>query len=186
MTAISTRIQWLHRKLSTNSYPNAQRIAERFHISHRQAQRDIDNLKKKFGAPIAYDPAKLGFYYTQPFSLPVLITSDNDDSYIPEIATVRDESEYGATEAIIQMQIPYTATVTLPDRLSAVELGSYITAKAGTHSYLCEFHSVERFIGALISLGSDFRVEEPKWLQEKLVESAKLILKNHKEEPEDE
>ena len=53
MTAASTRIQWLHKKLLTGSYPNAQRMAERFHMSHRQAQRDIDYLRRELGAPIA-------------------------------------------------------------------------------------------------------------------------------------
>ena len=39
------RIQWLHEELVRNTYPNAARLAERFHISRRQAQRDIDFLK---------------------------------------------------------------------------------------------------------------------------------------------
>lgn len=88
MTPASTRIQWLHKKLLTRSYPNAQRMAERFHMSHRQAQRDIDCLRKKLGAPIAYDNARRGFYYTADYTLPVLLTSDNDESYIPEISAV--------------------------------------------------------------------------------------------------
>lgn len=41
----NTRIQWLHKKMTMNSYPNAQRLAERFGISHRQAQRDMDYLR---------------------------------------------------------------------------------------------------------------------------------------------
>ena len=45
----NTRIQWLHKKMTMNSYPNAQRLAERFGISHRQAQRDFTYLKKELG-----------------------------------------------------------------------------------------------------------------------------------------
>ena len=41
------RIQWFHKKVMDMSYPNAMRLSERFHISHRQAQRDVDYLKKK-------------------------------------------------------------------------------------------------------------------------------------------
>ena len=41
----NVRIQWLHGELTRNTYPNAARLAERFHISRRQAQRDIDFLK---------------------------------------------------------------------------------------------------------------------------------------------
>ena len=81
----NTRIQWLHKKMTLNSYPNAQRLAERFGISHRQAQRDLNYLRCELGAPIEYDNSKKGFYYSHAFSLPVLISSDNDDLYIPEI-----------------------------------------------------------------------------------------------------
>ena len=52
------RIQWLHKKLSMKSYPNAQRLAERFGISHRQAQRDFDYMRRELGAPIAYDNSR--------------------------------------------------------------------------------------------------------------------------------
>lgn len=180
MTAASTRIQWLHKKLMTGSYPNAQRMAERFHMSHRQAQRDIDYLRKELGAPVAYDSARRGFYYTAAFTLPVLVTSDNDESYIPEISAVRNAEEYGAEEAIIQMQIPYSAVLTLPGKLSAVELAPYITAKVGPNRYHCEFHSIEKFVGTLFTLDADFTIEEPEWLREKLLRASERILKNHK------
>ena len=73
----NTRIQWLHKKMTMKSFPNAQRLAERFGISHRQAQRDLDYLRRELGAPIEYDAKKKGFYYTSPFVLPLLISSDN-------------------------------------------------------------------------------------------------------------
>lgn len=180
MTAASTRIQWLHKKLMTGSYPNAQRMAERFGMSHRQAQRDIDYLRKVLGAPIAYNGARRGFYYTADYTLPVLVTSDNDDSYIPEIAAVRSKEEYGADEAIIQMQIPYSATLVLPGRLAAVELAPYIVSKAGADRYYCEFHSIDKFIGTLYSLNIDFTLEEPAWLRDRLVDTAERILRNHR------
>ena len=46
----NTRIQWLHKRILNQSYPNAQRLAERFHISHRQAQRDLEVLRNKMRA----------------------------------------------------------------------------------------------------------------------------------------
>ena len=179
MTPASTRIQWLHKKLLTRSYPNAQRMAERFHMSHRQAQRDIDCLRKKLGAPIAYDNARRGFYYTADYTLPVLLTSDNDESYIPEISTVRNTEEYGADETIIQMQIPYSATLLLPGRLSAVELSPYIVSRLGQNRYVCEFHSIEKFMGTLLTLNADFVIEEPEWLRDRLTSTAQRILRNH-------
>lgn len=174
----NTRIQWLHKKMTMKSYPNAQRLAERFGISHRQAQRDMDYLRRELGAPIAYDNSRKGFYYTQAFVLPVLFSSDNDDLYMPEIFNA-ERKDLAADESIIQMQIPYTATVEIKNKLTALELSSYIIAKQPRERYVCEFHSVEKFIGILLSLDSDFRVIEPYWLRERLVRAAKRVLDNN-------
>jgi predicted DNA-binding transcriptional regulator YafY len=178
----NTRIQWLHKKLTMGSYPNAQRLAERFKISHRQAQRDLEYLKKELGAPIAYDNSRKGFYYTQPYVLPLLFSSDNDDSYIPEIFDVNSRRELGADSSIIQMQIPYTATVEIRNKLTVLELTNYIIAKKPANRYVCEFHSIEKFIGMLLSIEEDFRVIEPYWLRERLVRSARRVLQNNEAE----
>jgi predicted DNA-binding transcriptional regulator YafY len=167
-----------------NSYPNAQRLAERFHISHRQAQRDLDYLRRELEAPIAYDNSRKGFYYTSPFTLPLLLTSDNDELYIPEILTVKSRQELAADESIIQMQIPYTATVELDNKLAAIELSPYIIAKLSKNRYSCEFHSIEKFIGILLSMESDFRLVEPDWLKERLLRCARRVLRNHPSEDE--
>ena len=86
--AANNRIQWLHKKITEYSYPNAMRLAERFNVSHRQAQRDVDFLRKQLGAPIEYDAEHKGFYYTTDFSLPVLLTSDNDESYMGVVSSI--------------------------------------------------------------------------------------------------
>ena len=174
----NTRIQWLHKKMTMNSFPNAQRLAERFGISHRQAQRDLDYLRRELGAPIAYDNSRKGFFYTHPFVLPVLFSSDNDDLYIPEIFNAKNQ-DLAADESIIQMQIPYSATVEIQNKLTALELSAYIISKEAKNRYVCEFHSIERFIGLLLSLDSDFRVIEPFWLRERIVRSAKRVLNNN-------
>ena len=180
----NTRIQWLHKKMTSNSYPNAQRLAERFGISHRQAQRDLDYLRRELGAPIEYDKARKGFYYTRVFSLPLLISSDNDDLYLPEIFNA-EERELAADESIIQMQIPYTATVQIKNKLTALELSRYIVAKHSRDCYTCEFHSIEKFIGLLLSLDADFRVIEPLWLRERILCAARRVLENHQNEDEE-
>ena len=71
------RIQWIHKRLSENSYPNCNHLAERFSISHRQAQRDIDYLRDQLGAPICYDSSRKGFYYSGPYTLPFLFASSS-------------------------------------------------------------------------------------------------------------
>lgn len=177
----NTRIQWLHKKMTLNSYPNAQRLAERFGISHRQAQRDLNYLRCELGAPIEYDNSKKGFYYSHAFSLPVLISSDNDDLYIPEIFNA-EQTEIAAEESIIQMQIPYSATVEIRNKLTALELNRYVIARQGKDRYVCEFHSIEKFIGLLLSLDTDFRLIEPYWLRERIVRSARRVLGNNEDQ----
>lgn len=181
----NTRIQWLHKKIAQNSYPNAQRLAERFKISHRQAQRDLDYLRRKLSAPIEYDNRRKGFYYSQPFTLPLLLTSDNDEFYIPEVFNVKSRQELVAEESIIQMQIPYSATIEVEDKLTALELSKYIIAREPRNRYICEFHSIEKFIGLLLSMDSDFKLIEPAWLREKIVSGAKRVLKNNNNEEND-
>jgi predicted DNA-binding transcriptional regulator YafY len=176
----NTRIQWLHKKMTMNSYPNAQRLAERFGISHRQAQRDMDYLRRELGAPIAYDNSRKGFFYTKPYVLPVLFSTDNDDLYMPEIFNAGN-GELAADESIIQMQIPYTATVEIANKLTALELSRYIIAKQPKNRYICEFHSIEKFIGILLSMDADFRLVEPCWLRERLVRTARRVLINNQE-----
>ena len=72
------RIQWLHKYIVNMRYPNASRLAERFGISHRQAQRDVTSLREDFGAPLAYSADHRGFYYTQEFSLPSYTTDESE------------------------------------------------------------------------------------------------------------
>ena len=172
------RIQWLHKKLTLKGYPNAQRLAERFGISHRQAQRDFDYLKKELQAPLAYDGSRKGFYYTAPFVLPVLLSSDNDDVYMPEVFNAQKE-DLGADASVIQMQLPYSATVEIPNKLTALELSQYIVAKKPHHRYLCEFHSIEKFLGLLLSIDADVRLVEPYWLRERILRCARRIIANN-------
>ena len=181
MMNANTRIQWLHKKLTMKSYPNAQRLAERFGISHRQAQRDFEYLRRELGAPIAYDNSRKGFYYEENYVLPVLLSSDNDDVYIPEIFNVHSKQELAADESIIQMQIPYSATIEIKNKLTALELSNYIVAREPHDRYVCEFHSVEKFLGMLLSMDADFRIVEPYWLREKILRSAKRVVENNKD-----
>lgn len=174
----NTRIQWLHKKMTMKSYPNAQRLAERFGISHRQAQRDLDYLRRELGAPIEYDAKRKGFYYASPFVLPLLLSSDNDEHYIPEIFNV-NKQELGADESIIQMQIPYSAVVEIKNKLTALELSNYIVAKQTHNRYVCEFHSIEKFIAILLSMDADFFLVEPYWLRERILRSAQRVLDNN-------
>jgi predicted DNA-binding transcriptional regulator YafY len=175
----NTRIQWLHKKIANKYYPNAMRLAERFGISHRQAQRDVDYLKKKLGAPIEYSLEHKGYYYTEQYSLPLVLSSDNDDS-LSELADSMSGASLQAESTFVQMQVPYTATLEIPDKLAVLSLKSFIISKESRNKYVCEFHNVEQFLSVLITVRSDFKIVDPMWIRERLVKMAENIIKNNK------
>ena len=177
--AANHRIQWFHKKILDSSYPNAMRLSERFGISHRQAQRDVDYLKRTLGAPLAYSMEHKGYYYTEQYSLPLVLTSDNDDS-LTELADSVSGASMQAENAFVQMQIPYTATLEIPDKLAVLSLKSFIISKESRNKYVCEFHNVEQFLSVLITLRSDFKIVQPFWIRERLVKMAENIIKNNK------
>jgi predicted DNA-binding transcriptional regulator YafY len=177
----NTRIQWLHKKIANMYYPNAMRLAERFNISHRQAQRDVDYLKKKLGAPLEYSMEHKGYYYSEQYSLPLVLSSDNDDS-LTELADSMSGASLQAENTFVQMQIPYTATVEIADKLSVLSLKNFIISKEPRNRYVCEFHNVEQFLSVLITLRSDFKIVEPMWIRERLVKLAKNIIKNNSDD----
>ena len=187
-TSANLRIQWLHDEISRGSYPNASRLAERFHISRRQAQRDIDYLKKELNAPLSYDQRYQGYRYTAPFALPLVVAGENDNLYAyarPVRDPFSDDSQGmhlpEAENIIIQTQIPYTATVAITDKLTLLEMRSYIISGEGKGQYLCEFHNVDRFLCAILTARKGIRIIEPDWLKAKLLQMAEKVIAANKD-----
>lgn len=173
------RIQWLHKKIANMYYPNAMRLAEKFGISHRQAQRDVDYLKRQLGAPLEYSMEHKGYFYTEQYSLPLVMVTENDDPLFDVVDNITGADTY-ADSTFVQMQVPYTATVEIPDKLSALSIKSYIASKESRNRYLCEFHNIEQFLSVLMTLQTDFKIIEPFWIRERLVKLAENIIKNNK------
>jgi len=73
------RLLALDQLLRNNKYPNCTSFAEEWEISTKTAQRDIDYLKDRMGAPIEYDALKRGYYYTEPtFMLPAVQMNEGE------------------------------------------------------------------------------------------------------------
>ena len=178
--SLDFRIQWLHKQIFDERYPNAFRIAEKFSISHRQAQRDIEYLREKMKAPLAYDRSKKGFYYTAPFSLPSYSTTANDEDYTELLSRIRAtrEEDVGESETL-QMQIPYTAEIGISSKLGMLELKDFIVARKAKNILECEFNNIDLFLGLIFTLSADVRILSPEWLREKAVSGAQLILRNN-------
>ena len=179
------RIRWLHKRIKDGYYPNAMRLSERFGISHRQAQRDCDYLRRKLEAPVAFDRSKQGYYYTENFSLPDSIRVE-DPRDISNIVALADM--LGDDGESTQIGIPYSALLQIPDKLVALELAPFVTRRVGSKGrYICEFQNIRLFFGALGASDSDIRIIEPAWLREDFCRSLdKLRMANTCEEENDE
>ena len=179
------RIIWLHKRIKDGYYPNAMRLSERFGISHRQAQRDCDYLRRKLEAPVAFDRSKQGYYYTENFSLPDSIRVE-DPRDISNIVALADM--LGDDGESTQIGIPYSALLQIPDKLVALELAPFVTRRVGSKGrYICEFQNIRLFFGALVASDADIRIIEPAWLREDFCRSLdKLRMANTCEEEEGE
>lgn len=173
------RIQWLHKKISEDSYPSIAHLTEKFSISRRQAQRDVDYLRRELGAPVAYSTLYRGYYYTSPFSIPLMLQTQNDADFHDVISGIRHFESGNADRTVMQLQLPYNATLEIKDRMTVLNLRSLIVSDEPHHRYRCEFPSVEIFLGIIISTGADIKIVEPDWLRERLLEFAHRIIKNN-------
>jgi hypothetical protein len=180
-TPLDSRIQWLHRQIYENRYPNAYRISEKFDISHRQAQRDIEHLKNKLHAPLIYDAAKKGFYYAEPFSLPSYFSHANEGDYTEIMAQLKQKGSLGVGESeTVQMQIPFSAEISISDKLGILALKDFIIEAKSKNSFICEFHNVDLFLGMLFTLDASVRIISPEWLRQKALKCAKKIIDSNK------
>ena len=73
------RLLDLDRRLKNKEYPNCTSFAADWEISTKTAQRDIDFLRDRMGAPIDYDALQRGYYYTEPtFMLPAVQMNEGE------------------------------------------------------------------------------------------------------------
>jgi predicted DNA-binding transcriptional regulator YafY len=173
------RIQWLHKRISENSYPRTEHLTKKFSISKRQAQRDIEYMKVKLQAPIAFSHQHKGYFYTEPYVLPFIREIENDADIQDVLTGIHSFEKSKAERSELQLQLPYTALLEIKDIMTVLNLRSLIVADEPHHRYRCEFPSVELFLGIIMSTSADIKVIEPEWLRQKLVDFAKRVLKNN-------
>lgn len=58
------RLMELDRRIRDGKYPNCLSFSLDWEVSQKTVQRDIDYLRDQLGAPLEYDRAKQGYYYT--------------------------------------------------------------------------------------------------------------------------
>jgi predicted DNA-binding transcriptional regulator YafY len=55
------RYYWFHGQVKAGRFPNATKLSKQFEISTKQAQRDIEFMRDRIGAPLVYFPDKKGY-----------------------------------------------------------------------------------------------------------------------------
>ncbi len=63
------RLVQIHTLVSSHSYPSKQQLADRLEVSESTIKRDLDALRHELNAPLEYDRARHGYYYSEPFHL---------------------------------------------------------------------------------------------------------------------
>ncbi|BCR05678.1 WYL domain-containing protein [Desulfuromonas versatilis] len=73
------RYLWFHSQVKAGKFPNAAGLAERFELSRKTAQRDIDRMADRLFAPLEYDGSRRGYHYTEHgFELPPIQVSQEE------------------------------------------------------------------------------------------------------------
>lgn len=68
-----SRLHEIDRLIRAKQHPNAKTLAERFEVSQRTAQRDLEFLRDRMDAPLEYDRSRRGYRYTEEsYALPAL------------------------------------------------------------------------------------------------------------------
>jgi len=76
---IYERFIWFDYRGKAKKYPNATSLAEKFEISTKTAQRDIEFMRSRLLCPLEYDVRKKGYCYKdETFSLPMVYLSSGE------------------------------------------------------------------------------------------------------------
>ncbi len=82
------RFLWFDIKVKAERFPNAKKLADKFELSGRTAQRDIEFMRDRLGAPLDYHHQKKGYFYSDTsYELPSIWF--NEDNIIALSLAVR-------------------------------------------------------------------------------------------------
>jgi predicted DNA-binding transcriptional regulator YafY len=76
---IYERFIWFDDQVKEKKFPNATSLAEKFELSTKTAQRDIEFMRDRLLCPLYYDSSEKGYYYDdETFSLPMIYLSSEE------------------------------------------------------------------------------------------------------------
>ncbi len=72
------RMMSIHREIARGARPSVKKLAEEHEVSARTIQRDMEGLRDRLGAPIEYDSARRGYFYSEKYRLPLLTLTEGE------------------------------------------------------------------------------------------------------------
>lgn len=76
---IYERFLWFDERARSGKFPNATSLANKFEVSVKTAQRDIEFMRDRLNCPLVYDQREKGYYYgDNTFSLPSIYISSEE------------------------------------------------------------------------------------------------------------
>lgn len=73
------RIYYIDQQLRHQRYPSVPKLAREWEVHRRTIERDIEFMRDRLGAPIAYDRCRMGYYYTErDFQLPAINLTEGE------------------------------------------------------------------------------------------------------------
>jgi len=187
---------WFHNRVAENAYPNAAALAERFEISSRQAQRDIEYMRDSMNASLEYCAKERGYRYEKEYVLPNFFLSESERETVRLLAKQSKElSSFGYGKYQGQAEIlskisalateesrtvtkePFFAEIEMVgSRTSAAPLDHFLCGKVDGQKYTYAFFDPDVFISVLIASHLDFKIVKPNWLREHMKERLSRLL----------
>lgn len=76
---IIERYQWFDREVRAGKFPNARKLAEKFEIHQKTADRTITFMRNRFHAPLEFNSARRGYFYSDStFQLPTVAATQEE------------------------------------------------------------------------------------------------------------
>ena len=73
------RFVWFDAETRKGRFPNASKLANKFELSVKSAQRTIEHFRDRLQAPFEYESSKKGYFYTDPtFQLPIMRITEEE------------------------------------------------------------------------------------------------------------
>jgi predicted DNA-binding transcriptional regulator YafY len=122
-TTIYERFLWFHTRIKEEKYPNTKTLSERFEITRKTAQRNIDFMRDRMHAPLRYVPAFRGYEY------------ENDAYELPSLWLKEEE--------LTSLVISYQLASTIPDSAIKTSFKSFLDHVLAKFSQSISFSILE-------------------------------------------